>query len=253
MKIRSLSARDIRFPTSLQGDGSDAQVIRRLFERCVRTEERMWLLASHDFSSVISVVSFIIWCPAPRSGLLMRVRRPLHRQGHQGTRPELHDRQGNRDCRPGNQVSGSHRRRARCRLRWAKHGRDITKADQRHAAKMGLFLSDSIRRFVFVDYKGEKGRFSLLASRVEISAIRSSDHHLNLLDVKKYLCFRFHEGAKSWNFTNWFKIWQFWNRGSKAVSSNASSGWTMCFFRADEIGFWKREILDSTSDTNVAS
>ncbi len=43
------------------------------------------------------------------------------------------------------------------------------------------------------------------------------------------------------------------NPGLKAVSSNASPGWTVCFFGGDDRGFLKEGVKTRSNDINVAS
>jgi hypothetical protein len=43
----------------------------------------------------------------------------------------------------------------------------------------------------------------------------------------------FYKELKSWDSSTWFRIWQFQTPGLKAVSSNASLGWTVHF-----LGWW---------------
>ncbi len=53
----------------------------------------------------------------------------------------------------------------------------------------------------------------------------------------------FHKEVKSWDSTTWFRIWRFQTPGLKAVSSNLSPGWTVCFLGLMIGVFWKRESI----------
>ncbi len=64
----------------------------------------------------------------------------------------------------------------------------------------------------------------------------------------------FHKEVKSLDSTTWFRIWQFQTLASKAVSSNASPGWTVRFLGGNDRGFLKEGgKQDLPKNTNVAS
>jgi hypothetical protein len=125
------------------------------------------------------------------------------------------------------------------------------------------------RRVLFfstIDYRCENDRVLASASCVTFSnpyslsrsqtgvnpGIRSwRNNYLIELDVWKPLVVSISQRSEELRLYTWFRIWHFQTPGSKAVSSNASPGWTVWFFGNDDKGFMKERVHHNSLATKL--